>query len=72
MSDYSKMMEGSRSVAASPVGYTIATLPVAPPAGSLAFVTDQLTTPAAKGAAPTAGGAVRCLVFYNGAAWVGA
>jgi hypothetical protein len=66
------MMEGTRGVAASPVGYAIAALPVGPPAGSIAFVTDQLTSPCAKGAAPVAGGAVRCLVFYNGAAWVGA
>lgn len=69
MSDYAKQMELGKG--AQP-GYTVATLPAGAQAGTIAFVTDQLTSPAAKGAAPAAGGAVRCLVFYNGAAWVGA
>ncbi len=51
--------------------YAIGSLPVTPTTGSLALITDQLTTPAAKGAAPTAGGSVKCVVIYNGSAWVG-
>ena len=49
--------------------YTIGTLP-AGVRGDVCYVTDQLTTAAAKGAAPTAGGSVVCTVFYNGSAWV--
>lgn len=52
-------------------GYAVASLP-AGTIGMLAYVTDQLTTPAAKGVAPTAGGSVKCLVFFDGSAWVGA
>lgn len=51
-------------------GYTVATLPAAS-AGAVAYVTDQLTTCAAAGAALTGGGAVTCPAFYNGSAWVG-
>lgn len=51
-------------------GYTVATLPVGV-TGAIVHVTDQLTAPAAKGVAPTGGGAVVCMVFYNGTAWVG-
>ena len=51
--------------------YAIGSLPSAAQ-GALAFTTDQLTTPAAKGVAPTAGGSVKCLVVYNGSGWVGA
>jgi len=51
-------------------GYAVASLPVGV-LGDIAFVTDQLTAVAAKGVAPTGGGAVNCVVFYNGAAWVG-
>lgn len=51
-------------------GYTVAGLPTGTE-GDVAYVTDQLTTPAAKGVAPTGGGSVRCMVFFNGTAWVG-
>ena len=51
-------------------GYTVATLP-AGVTGAICHVTDQLTAVAAKGVAPTGGGAVNCVVYYNGAAWVG-
>lgn len=52
-------------------GFTVATLPAAGTAGRHAYVTDQLTTCAAIGVAPTGGGAVVCPVFDNGVAWVG-
>jgi hypothetical protein len=52
-------------------GYAIASLPTGV-TGMVAYVTDQITAAAAKGVAPTAGGAIKCLVFYNGTAWVGA
>lgn len=52
-------------------GFTVATLPVAGTAGRFAYVTDQLTTCAAAGAALVGGGAVTCPVFDNGVAWVG-
>lgn len=51
-------------------GYTVASLPAGVD-GAIALITDQLTTVAAKGVAPTGGGAVHCAVIYNGAAWVG-
>lgn len=51
-------------------GYTVATLP-ANAAGLIAYVTNQLTAAAAKGAAPTGGGAVTCYVMNTGAGWVG-
>ena len=51
-------------------GYTVAALP-AGVTGAICHVTDQLTAVAAKGVAPTGGGAVVCVVVYNGAAWVG-
>lgn len=51
-------------------GYTVATLPVGV-TGAIVHVTDQLTAVAAKGVAPTGGGSVVCMVFYNGTAWVG-
>jgi len=50
--------------------YTVAGLPSGVE-GDMAYVTDQLTTPAAKGTAPTGGGSVKCVVFYNGSGWVG-
>jgi DNA-binding beta-propeller fold protein YncE len=53
-----------------PGAYTVAALP-AGVTGAIVYVTDQLTTPAAKGVAPVGGGAVTCMVIYNGAAWVG-
>lgn len=60
----------NKGVAAS-TGYTVATLPATPLTGSIAYVTNQLTTCAVAGAALTGGGAVTCPVFYNGVAWVG-
>lgn len=66
-------INSTRITASLPVrlkGYTVAGLP-AGTVGDTAYVTDQLTTPAAKGVAPTGGGAVNCVVFYNGTAWVG-
>lgn len=51
-------------------GYTVATLP-ANGAGKMAYVTDQLTAAAAKGVAPTGGGAIVCYVMNTGAGWVG-
>lgn len=50
--------------------FTVAGLPTGIQ-GGIAYVTDQLTAAAAKGVAPTGGGAVKCVVFYNGSAWVG-
>jgi len=50
--------------------YTVGTLPGGT-RGDIAYVTDQLTVPAAKGTAPTGGGSVVCVVFYNGSGWVG-
>jgi hypothetical protein len=50
--------------------YTVATLPTSVE-GACAYVTDQLTTPAAKGVAPTGGGSVKCPVFRNASGWVG-
>jgi hypothetical protein len=50
--------------------YTVGTLPTGI-TGARTFVTDQLTTCAGIGVAPTGGGAVFCPVFYNGSAWVG-
>lgn len=52
-------------------GYTVTTLPAAGIAGRYAYVTDQLTTCAAAGAALVGGGAVTCPVFDNGTTWVG-
>lgn len=56
-------------------GYTINSganqLPAAGTAGRYAYVTDQLTTCAAAGAALVGGGSVVCPVFDNGVAWVG-
>lgn len=52
-------------------GFTVAGLPTAGTAGRQAYVTDQLTTCAAIGVAPTGGGAVVCPVFDNGVGWVG-
>lgn len=54
-----------------PGTFTVATLPAAPSTGSIAVVTDQLTTPNAKGIAPTGGGAVVCAQIYTGSGWVG-
>lgn len=52
-------------------GFTVAGLPAAGTAGRIVHVTDQLTAAAAKGIAPTGGGAVVCAVIDTGAAWVG-
>lgn len=52
-------------------GYAIANLPTGRPEGARAWVTDQITACPATGAAPTAGGAIRCPVFFNGTSWVG-
>lgn len=51
-------------------GYTVGTLP-ANAVGTFAYVTDQLTTVNARGAAPTGGGAVVCYQMNTGAGWVG-
>ena len=51
-------------------GSTVATLP-AGVIGARYYVTDQLTSCPANGAAVTGGGTVVCPVFYNGTAWVG-
>jgi hypothetical protein len=51
-------------------GYAIGSLPTGV-AGMRAYVTDQLTTCAASGAALTAGGSAKCPAFYNGTSWVG-
>ena len=50
--------------------YAIASLPTGV-TGAIATITDQAAACPAKGVAPTAGGAIICPVFYNGAAWVG-
>jgi len=72
--DTTVMTIASTSISANAVfnlkNYTVATLP-AGTRGDIAYVTDQLTAAAAKGVAPTGGGSVVCVVFYNGAAWVG-
>lgn len=52
-------------------GFTVATLPATAAVGDRAYVTDQLTTCAAAGAALTGGGSIICPVFRNGTAWVG-
>jgi hypothetical protein len=49
-------------------GYTVATLPAAPPTGSRAYVTDA-TAPTFLGNL-SGGGNVTCPAFYNGGAWV--
>lgn len=56
-----------------PHGYTVSTLPAAASqdVGSMAYVTDQTTACVVPGAPLTGGGAVKCLVFDNGTAWVG-
>jgi hypothetical protein len=53
--------------------YTVAGLAGVPGAvkGSIVYVSDQLTSPAAKGVAPTGGGSVLCAVYFNGSSWVG-
>lgn len=51
-------------------GYTIGTLPTGIQGGE-AYITDQLTTCAGIGVAPTPGGSAVCPVFYNGTIWVG-
>lgn len=49
-------------------GYTVATLPVSPATGSMAYVTDA-TLPTYLGTL-TGGGSVVTPVFYNGVSWV--
>lgn len=51
-------------------GYAIASLPPGT-IGMIAYVTDQTAACPALGVAPTAGGALKCRVWYNGTAWVG-
>lgn len=51
-------------------GYTVATLPAAPPTGSMAYVTDALGPSFL--VTVVGGGAVIAPVFYNGTNWVGA
>lgn len=51
-------------------GYAIGSLP-AGTIGDRAYITDQITACPANGITPTAGGALACPVFFNGAAWVG-
>lgn len=51
-------------------GYAIGSLPSGT-IGMLAYVTDQSAACPALGVAPTAGGALKCRVWYNGSAWVG-
>lgn len=51
-------------------GYAIASIPVGT-IGMQAYVTDQITACPALSVAPTAGGALKCRVWYNGTAWVG-
>lgn len=50
-------------------GYTVATLPVHPPRGTSAFVTDAVLSPVFLATA-TSGGGVVAPVFYNGSQWV--
>ncbi len=52
-------------------GYAIGSLPTGV-TGAVVHVTDQITAPAAKGVQPTAGGAIKCLVVFDGTNWVGA
>lgn len=52
-------------------GTTIANLNASPTAGEIATITDQTAACPAKGVAPTAGGALVCVVYYTGAAWAG-
>jgi hypothetical protein len=52
-----------------PQGFTVATLPVSPPTGSTAYVTDAVACTFL--ATLTGGGSAYCPVTYNGAAWVG-
>ncbi len=51
-------------------GYAIASLPSGT-IGMQAYVTDQSVACPALAVAPTAGGAIKCRVWYNGTAWVG-
>lgn len=51
-------------------GYAIGSLPSGT-IGMLAYVTNQVTACPALGIAPTAGGTIKCRVWYNGSAWVG-
>lgn len=65
--------ENAGIIATSPFvlpSYTVATLPSSPGTGAIALVTDQLTSVAAKGTAPTGGGSVKEVVVYTGAGWV--
>lgn len=51
-------------------GYAVGSLPSGT-IGMLAYVIDQITACPVPGVSPTAGGAFKCPVFYNGSAWVG-
>ena len=64
ISEINGYKSGASAIAA---GYTVATLPTGV-LGMVAFVTDA-TSPTYLGTL-TGGGAVKCPVFYNGAAWV--
>ncbi len=77
---FSRAADGIFSVDTSAIGdgkgsirrsYAIGSLPAAPKTGAMALTTDQITACPVPGVAPTAGGALVCPVFYNGAAWVG-
>lgn len=71
LSDAMVMYKNGQTVFSATVAvgeYTVATLPVAPATGSMAYVTDA-TAPTYLGTL-TGGGAVVCPVFYNGTAWV--
>lgn len=50
-------------------GFTVSTLPTAPPTGSMAYVTDAVACTFL--ATLTGGSSTFCPVLYNGAAWVG-
>lgn len=53
--------------------FTVSTLPTTgpvPDTGARATISDQLTTCAAIGVAPTGGGSVVCPVMWNGSAWI--
>lgn len=64
-------LDGTATVRIGGAGKTVAGLPAAGTAGRRTYVTDQLTTCAAVGAALVGGGAVTCPVFDNGTTWVG-
>lgn len=52
-----------------PGGFTVTTLPISPPKGATAYVTDAVACTFL--ASLTGGGSTYCPVSYNGAAWTG-